>query len=159
MTLERIRTGVITDPGIQQPVKLPSIKRTVYIPQVERLALLGQIIHELHEYELDKDAAFWIRLAIDEAVINAITHGHGDEINIPKSPVRIDYVIDAGTIAVRVTDTGYGFDPARVPDPTSEENLYTITGRGIFLMRKAMDSVTYNNIGNSVLMVRKLCRQ
>ena len=121
--------------------------------------MLGQIVHELHEYELDKEAPFWIRLAIDEAVINAITHGHGDEINTPRTPVKVDYVIDAGTIAVRITDTGYGFDPSKVPDPTMDENLFTITGRGIFLMRKAMDSVTFNRNGNSVLMVRRLWRE
>jgi serine/threonine-protein kinase RsbW len=94
-------------------------------------------------------------LAVDEAIINAITHGHGEDINDPNLSVRVDYVIDERSIAVRVTDNGLGFDPSAVPDPTLDENLYRVTGRGIFLMRKAMDRVVYNAIGNSVLLIRR----
>ena len=132
-----------------------AIARTCVIPYIKRIELLNQILDELKKYDLDKDFLFWIRLSVDEAVINAITHGHGDGINDPKIPVRVDYVIDDNSIAVRVTDTGLGFNPSAVPDPTLEENLYRVTGRGIYLMRQAMDRVVYNSIGNSVLLLRK----
>ncbi|MHC4482106.1 MAG: ATP-binding protein, partial [Planctomycetota bacterium] len=47
-----------------------------------------------------------------------------------------------------------GFEPEKVPDPRSGENLYKAEGRGLFLMRSYMDEVSYNEHGNCVRMVR-----
>jgi len=132
-----------------------AIARTCVIPLISRMELLNKILADLKQGCTDRDILFWVRLAIDEAIINAITHGHGEDINDPEAPVRVDYVIDEHSIAVRITDNGLGFDPSVVPDPTLDENLYRVTGRGIFLMRKAMDRVVYNAVGNSVLLVRR----
>jgi len=141
--------------GNQPPIQRKTVARSHVIPLISRIELLNVILNEIKQACPNKETLFWIRLAIDEAIINAITHGHGDDINDPSTPVRVDYVIDERSIAVRITDNGFGFDPSAVPDPTLEENLYRVTGRGIFLMRKAMDRVVYNAAGNSVLLVRK----
>jgi serine/threonine-protein kinase RsbW len=130
--------------------------REFSIPDIDRIDLLNEILSELQRQGASKDLLFLVRLAVDEAVINAITHGHGEDIEAPTSPVRVDCLIDERAIAVRVTDNGLGFDPAAVPDPSLDENLWNVTGRGIFLMRQAMDKVDFNSIGNSVLLVRNL---
>ena len=54
-----------------------------------------------------------------------------------------------------ITDQGSGFDPAALPDPTTEENLQKPTGRGIMLMRAYMDEVRFNEKGNQVHLVKK----
>jgi serine/threonine-protein kinase RsbW len=53
-----------------------------------------------------------------------------------------------------VEDEGEGFDPAHVPDPTLDENIEASSGRGIALMRAAMDSVEYNEKGNVVTLIK-----
>ncbi len=44
------------------------------------------------------------------------------------------------------------------PDPRENENIHRITGRGIVLMKACMDSVEYNDRGNSVHMVQRSTR-
>lgn len=130
--------------------------RTFTIPEYDRLEVIREIWNLLSDRNLASEVLFRIRLAVDEAIINGITHGHGESIDLPNTPVMVDCLIDDKNIAIRVTDTGLGFDPKTIPDPTLEENLWKITGRGIFLMRESMDDVIYNSIGNSVLMIRRL---
>ena len=130
--------------------------RTFYTPDLVRCDLINEILGELERQEPDSEILFMVRLALDEAIINAITHGHGEDLDRSNTPVRVDCLIDDKCLAVRVTDNGLGFNPAAVPDPTLDENLWKITGRGIFLMREAMDEVIYSSIGNSVLMIHRL---
>ena len=54
-----------------------------------------------------------------------------------------------------VTDEGRGFDPASLPDPTSEEAVLEIAGRGVYLIRTFMDTVTYNRKGNRLVMGKR----
>ncbi len=62
-----------------------------------------------------------------------------------ESPWRIEYVIK---------DEGRGFDATSLPDPHLPENLLSLSGRGIMLMRTFMDEVTYNDTGNQVTLVK-----
>ena len=65
----------------------------------------------------------------------------------------IDVALEAGAEDVR--DEGDGFDHANLPDPSDSENLYKLNGRGIMVMRFAMDDVRFNGNGNEVMMVRE----
>ena len=67
--------------------------------------------------------------------------------------VRVELTITAQAIITRVTDEGQGFDYERVPDPTTPESLLKPAGRGIFLMRKLLDEVSFNRRGNSVTLL------
>ena len=51
-------------------------------------------------------------------------------------------------------DEGSGFDPEKVPDPTVEENMLKYGGRGVYLIKRLMDEVEYNDRGNRVKMVK-----
>ncbi len=97
------------------------------------------------------DAVFAVKLALEEALINAIKHGNLDD---PAKTVTIEYSVDVQQVRIAVTDEGKGFRLADVPDPTADENLECPTGRGIMLMRAYMDRVDYNKCGNSVCMVK-----
>ncbi len=94
---------------------------------------------------------FSIRLALEEALINAIKHGN--QLDRTKK-VYIAYRILEDRFEVKITDDGPGFDPADVPDPTAIENLERPCGRGLMLMRHYMQEVAYNSTGNSVSMSR-----
>jgi len=86
---------------------------------------------------------FGVRLALEEALVNAIKHGNGGDRE-KRVFVQFTVAVDAdlGGMAVTVRDEGRGFDPDALPDPLSPENLLKSSGRGIFLMRNFMDDVS-----------------
>jgi anti-sigma regulatory factor (Ser/Thr protein kinase) len=57
-----------------------------------------------------------------------------------------------------VEDEGAGFDPKEVPDPTQAERLFATHGRGLFMIRHAMDRVRFSRSGRRVTMVKRLRR-
>jgi serine/threonine-protein kinase RsbW len=98
----------------------------------------------------DKDV-FCIKLALEEALVNAIKHGNQFD---PSKKVYISYRLLADRFEIAVSDDGAGFDPSDVPDPTAVENLERPCGRGLMLMRHYMSEVAYNSRGNGVTMCR-----
>ncbi len=94
---------------------------------------------------------FSIKLALEEALVNAIKHGN--QFDRTKN-VQIEYRILADRFECRITDEGTGFDPNDLPDPTSIENLERPCGRGVMLMRYYMTEVVYSPKGNSVAMFK-----
>jgi serine/threonine-protein kinase RsbW len=96
----------------------------------------------------DRDV-FSIKLALEEALVNAIKHGN--QLDRSKH-VRVTFAVHADCFEVTITDEGQGFDPSDVPDPTAAENLERPCGRGLMLMRHYMTAVAYNARGNSVSM-------
>jgi serine/threonine-protein kinase RsbW len=94
---------------------------------------------------------FAVRLALVEALINAIKHGNGGD---PAKQVRVSYLVLQGVVLAEVEDQGLGFDPKSVPDPRDPENREQPSGRGLFLMRHYMDSVTHNDLGNRVTLCK-----
>lgn len=53
-----------------------------------------------------------------------------------------------------IRDEGPGFNHQKVLDPTHEENMDRIGGRGLLLIRSFMDEVTYNSQGNEITLVK-----
>ncbi|MBM4184689.1 MAG: ATP-binding protein [Gemmatimonadetes bacterium] len=94
-----------------------------------------------------------LRVGLTEALSNAMLYGNHRD---PSKRVLLEIAFLQECIEARVTDQGNGFDPASVPDPTTPENLMRPCGRGLFLMRKLMDEVKYNDLGNQVTLVLKL---
>ncbi len=92
----------------------------------------------------------FVELAIEEALNNAVVHGNRMD---PQKLVRIRCHCDPGKgISLVVKDQGQGFDPNVVPNPLSSENLSADHGRGIWLMRVAMDEVSFERGGTEVHM-------
>ena len=93
------------------------------------------------------------RVGLTEALSNAMLYGNGHD---PKKRVRVEVTVGSSAIVAKVTDEGNGFDPEKVPDPTAPQNITRPAGRGLFLMRKLLDEVSYNREGNSVTLVLRL---
>ena len=92
---------------------------------------------------------FAIKLAVEEALVNAIKHGNQMESD---RRVRIAYTVTEERFSIRIEDEGIGFSPAEVPDPTDPSNVERCCGRGLFLIRNFMTSVDYVGRGNVVVM-------
>lgn len=95
-----------------------------------------------------------IRVALAEAISNAILRGNGQAKN---KHVRIRATVSDDAIVFDVTDEGPGFDLAATrPDPTLPENLEQEDGRGLFLMKQLMDRVErFKSDGNVVRLTIK----
>lgn len=88
-----------------------------------------------------------LAVAVAEALSNAAVHGHRLR---PDANVRVVVAVTPGACAVEVADSGPGFDSEAVSDPTAPEGLLSTRGRGVFLMRRLVDRLEYNESGNKV---------
>jgi len=84
---------------------------------------------------------FAVRLALEEAVVNALVHGHGGD---PGKVVRLAWRVYAEGVVATVEDEGPGFDPEGVPDPLHPDNRERPSGRGLLLIRTFMTTVSYS---------------
>jgi serine/threonine-protein kinase RsbW len=97
----------------------------------------------------DEGAMFAVRLAIEEAVVNAFRHGNRSD---PAKVVFFRAAIDDARAEFEVEDQGPGFDPRLIPDPTDEDNIEIPSGRGVMLIRAYMTEVEYLKPGNKLRM-------
>jgi len=110
-----------------------------------------EVIRRMDDLGYDEDMRFAVRLAAEEALVNAMKHGNRMD---PHRRVHLKFRVLPEQVEICVSDEGKGFDPACVPDPTSRENLHKPCGRGIMLMRSYMDKVSYGGCGCKVHMIK-----
>ena len=133
-----------TAPSLTLDVTIPSDLAEARRVQTEIELALQQIRFAEHDI-------FAIKLALEEALVNAIKHGN--QMDRSKK-VHVACRAHADRFEVQITDEGAGFDPADVPDPTAVENLERPCGRGLMLMRYYMNEVAFDRRGNSVVMTK-----
>ncbi len=112
-------------------------------------AVQERIVKRLEELEFSSRDLFGMRLALEEALVNAIKHGNRMDRN---KHVEIFCRIHDDSVRIEIEDEGPGFQLSDVPDPTADENLERPCGRGIMLMRSFMNLVEYNDRGNRVIL-------
>ena len=106
------------------------------------------------QMNFDEDTTYWIWLATQEAINNAIKHGN--KMDQDKF-VHLMMMSKGDEFQISVKDEGEGFDHTTIPDPTKPENLLKTNGRGLFYMRNFMDRVEYtNNQGTKVTLTKKI---
>ncbi len=99
--------------------------------------------------------AFNVRVALTEALSNAILYGNREDEN---KAVRVTANITDAGLVLEVYDQGKGFNLDECTnDPTRLENLLREDGRGLFLMRRLMDRV--EQVSNGHNMVRLTLRR
>jgi anti-sigma regulatory factor (Ser/Thr protein kinase) len=100
---------------------------------------------------------FQVKLAIEEVVINTLSHGfngqHGQRILLKL--IQVDH-----HLTVEISDNAVAFDPLQRPPPDLNASLEDreVGGLGIYLARQMMDSVAYQRIGdwNHLLMTKTM---
>jgi anti-sigma regulatory factor (Ser/Thr protein kinase) len=125
----------------------------------ENLSMIREFaVHVGAQAGLDDTAVAQLELAVDEACANVIEHAYGADVS---KEVTVRAVFDEDAIQIIVEDTGFGFDPTRVPI----EDLRTLVaerrtgGLGMQLMKSLMDEVHYEitpGQKNELRMVKRL---
>ena len=111
---------------------------------------VAAVLDRCHQVGFDADRIrLNLRVGLTEALANAMLYGNGQDV---RKRVLVEARISREAIQIRVTDEGRGFDPSSVPDPTVPDRISRSSGRGIFLIRKLMDHVEYNERGNTIEM-------
>ena len=113
--------------------------------------LQEQIENQLRGCQYEDKEIFGIRLALEEAMVNAIKHGNRMDAG---KRVHVRFRILPERFDIGITDEGPGYDPDALPDPLSEENLERPCGRGLFLMKHYMTEVTVHPPGNRLTMCK-----
>ena len=113
----------------------------------------AEILESLLPFNIASCDLLDIRLCLEEALINAIKYGNKLQ---PDLSIEITYSIENSILKITVLDQGQGFDHENLPNPTLEENLQELKGRGVYLIRRLMDEVIYNKAGNQITMMKNL---
>jgi len=100
------------------------------------------------DFGLPSDVCYQIKLALSEAVTNAIQHGSSS----PEDPVRILVTEEPGALAFEVVDTG-----RFIPRVTRRGNMPE-SGRGLEFMRLLMDEVDLypGDAGTRLRLVKRM---
>ena len=100
----------------------------------------------------DEDTQYWVWLATQEALNNAIKPGNKMD---GTKKVHFAIRVENDEFRIMIKDEGKGFDLAKVPDPTNPENLLKTSGRGIFYLKSFMDRVEYNTEDGTTVTMTK----
>ena len=105
--------------------------------------------HCLAGHDTPRKTRFRLQVVLSEALSNAIVRGNRED---RRKWVHVRAELGPDAIRLVVTDEGPGFDPAAVPEPIRPEQLDEANGRGLYLIRKLVDTVQFNEQGNSICM-------
>lgn len=89
-----------------------------------------------------------ILLSLSEAINNAIVHGN--KFNKDKN-VTVNYSISSSELIIEIKDEGEGFDPDEISDPTSDDNIEKLYGRGVFIIISLSDKVEFEYDNGQIL--------
>ncbi len=127
----------------------PLWNREIAVP-VDVNSLAGvreEVCETLEPLGFGESSLFDIKVALGEALANAIRHGAPQD-GVGEILVRI--IAYPERIVLEVLDNGLGFDGAHA----GSEDLYAPGGRGIMFMRALMDRVEYDTSPSGGTLVR-----
>ena len=120
------------------------------LPDIEEFAeITGRL------FGLDEHRCSTLGLIVTEAANNSIHHGNHGDLSLP---VEICIEEDDDCLKIVVKDTGNGFNPDTLPDPTAPENLMRDHGRGFLILRHFCREVTTELLHDGFLTVMRFDR-
>jgi len=137
-----------------EPAEAPLWVRSIELPaSSSSLALMrSEVCEILAPLDIPEAGRFDIRVAVGEALSNAIRHGspRGEH-----DTVGITVTVYADRVVLAVLDRGEGFDG----QANADGDPYASSGRGVMFMRALMDHVTFERLsagGTVVTLVKHL---
>jgi serine/threonine-protein kinase RsbW len=134
---------------MREPIQDGSFQVAIPSDPLEARRVQELIEQQLRFHRFEDREIFSVKLALEEALVNAIKHGN--QMDRSKK-VQINFRVNSDRIDICIDDEGEGFAMDEVPDPMAPENLERPCGRGLLLMRHYMTEVTFHAPGNRLTM-------
>ena len=128
--------------------------------ELESLQEFREFITECcSKFKVPDEIILDLRLAVDEACTNIITHGYQ---GMDPGSVILSFWIEPDRIMVRITDFGHAFEPVEqpMPDVTAALDDQELGGMGLFFIYQTMDNIEYQSsvAGNTLTFTKYLHR-
>ncbi|QTA88915.1 SpoIIE family protein phosphatase [Desulfonema magnum] len=147
---------------------------------------IGKLVRFFTEHMAEKSRESFdnlkkLRIAFFEMLTNAIEHGNLELTDLKRDNefydskkyreiyknrihsdkygerlICIECLYSDKQLEISIEDEGKGFNIKNVPDPTHEDNITKLSGRGIAIAKMNTDQVTYNAKGNKVVLRHKI---
>jgi serine/threonine-protein kinase RsbW len=101
-----------------------------------------------------------VRMAVVEACINAFEHSGADDHKVYITFTVLGDDDDPQRLQITVRDTGRGFDPEALEEPSIEKKLKAASKRGwgVKIMQGLMDEVQIHSGANGTMVVMSKAR-
>jgi serine/threonine-protein kinase RsbW len=108
---------------------------------------------------IDPQACYDIKLAVDEACTNVIQHGY---LGMNPGSIILALEISDQKVDIAITDFGHPFEPAEPDKPDVEADFEEgeLSGFGLFFIYETMDEIDYETspVGNNLYFVKQLLK-
>lgn len=136
--------SLLKDSGFT-PEDQPEIRILNSHTEIEKTCDL--ILKEMDKRGFSEKCIKQFKLCIYEMITNALLHGNRGDTS---KKVIVFYQITLFAATISVLDEGEGFNYNDIPNPLLPENRIKDHGRGLFLIRRYLDEVTFNERGNRI---------
>ena len=127
--------------------------------ELESLSVFRNFIEKTckaHE-RMDEPVCYDLKLAVDEACTNIITHGYA---GMNPGSIILHLEMQPDKVFVNITDFGHPFEPSETSAPDVEAGLEDrpMGGFGLFFIYQTMDEINYDTTedGNRLTFIKKL---
>jgi anti-sigma regulatory factor (Ser/Thr protein kinase) len=124
-------------------------KKILLVNQLKELETINQYLEELSgAWDLSLPLTMKLNLVLEEAFTNIVNYGFRDD---KIHEITLVFKKENNCLHISLIDDGIPYDPTKASDPdinlSAEER--EIGGLGIHLIRKMMDSVSYQRVGET----------
>jgi serine/threonine-protein kinase RsbW len=125
------------------------MRTQIFVAKFDQLEAIREFVAQAaQDAGLEDPDVYSVELCADEACSNIIEHAyHGDE----GGDIECTCDSNEDELIIIIRDHGKPFDPANVSAPDLNANLKhrQVGGLGVFLMKKLMDDVHFEQLGES----------
>ena len=127
--------------------------------ELESLPILREFIEKAckQHKRIDDHICYGLKLAVDEACTNIITHGYA---GMNPGSIILSLEMAPNKVVVTITDFGHPFEPSETSAPDVEAGLEDLSmgGFGLFFIYQTMDEINYETTedGNHLTFIKQL---
>lgn len=130
-------------------------ERREFSHELERIAAVAEELGEREDWS--PALAFKVNLALEEFVLNTITHGYHQGLH----EIEVTLTSNEDAVTIKILDNGLPFDPlndAPSPDVGAEIEDRRVGGLGVHLVLEMMSQVEYERIDDKNCLTMKALR-
>jgi anti-sigma regulatory factor (Ser/Thr protein kinase) len=130
------------------------------VPVTEiRLALYEALANAVEHGNLEIDYDAKTQALAEEGGVRALIERRREDPKYRDRRVRIEVDYEPAMVVWRIRDEGRGFSPSHEQETHHLGDTTSLHGRGIVLMRHLMDDVSWNSSGNEIRLTLRMKRR